>query len=65
MTYYVNLSKEEMMDFKQYCTLDAFQNVNVGIMHNHDDEHPAWSGSEIIISVLINSRLFVLRRNGV
>ena len=33
-------------------------------MHNNDDKHPAWSESEISLSVLIHSQLFVPRRNG-
>ena len=51
--------------FKQYCTLHVFQKVDIDVTHNHDDKYPAWSQSEISISVLIHSRLFVPRRNGV
>ena len=50
---------------KQYCTLmHAFENVYIDVMHNHDDKHPAWSKSEISISVLIHIRIFIQRRNG-
>ena len=50
---------------KQYCTLHAFENVYIDVMHKHDDKHPAWSESEISISVLIHGRIFIQRRNGV
>ena len=56
MTYYVNISTEEMMDiilsYAAQCTLHVFQNVDIDVMHNHEDKHPAWSESEISISVL-------------
>ena len=51
--------------FKQYCTLHVFQKVDIDVTHNHYDKFPAWSESEISISVLIHSRFFVPRRNGV
>ena len=69
MTYYVNISPEEMMDiilsYTEQCTLHVFQNVDIAVMHNHDDKHPVWSESEISTSVLIHSRFFVPGRNGV
>ena len=40
--------------FKQYCTLHVFQNVDIAVIHNHDDKHPAWSESEISISEMNN-----------
>ena len=48
--------------FKQYCTLHVFQNIDIDVMHKHDDKHPAWLESEISISVLIHCRRFVPRR---
>ena len=67
MMFYVNISTEEMMHIilSNVAHSIFLKNIDIDVMHIHDDKHPAWSESEISISVLIYSRCFVREKNDV